>query len=257
MSERTLRLLEAVSSLDLTSLRGDETHEEILALCVRAVAPLGKSGPAGVRVAAVCVLPPAVAAAVEALRGSGVRVACACGDFPSGRAPLRDRVQEIERAVASGADEIDAVVQREAIRAGAWGEVDEEIRALVAASGPARFKVILGTGALEPDRIARASRIALDAGVSFLKTSTGKDRVNATLEAGRVMARELRGHAERTGVKIGLKPAGGVRSADDALAWLDLVDAELGAAWRTPERFRIGASALLDDLARALGAEPD
>lgn len=252
--ERSERLRAAVRTLDLTSLTGDETPERVRSLCADALRPLGAEP---VQVAAVCLLREALATAREALAGTSVRVACATGDFPAAGAPLSVRLAEIRAAVAAGAQEIDAVVAREAMDAGAWESVYDEVRALRDASGAAALKAILRTG----DRasltdVARASRVALMAGAEFIKTSTGRERVNATLPAGIVMAGQIREHRARTGLSAGLKPAGGVRTADDALHWTALARAELGADGQGPEGFRIGASALLADVRRELGAQP-
>jgi deoxyribose-phosphate aldolase len=229
-------------------------------LCDRAVAPLSRRAldalppqAAAPRVAAVCVSDRFVATAVEALAHSAIPVAAATGDFPRGRAPLENRLDQIRGAVRHGAGEIDVVITREHARTGEWQALYEELCAIRGAAGDSRLKVILASGDLgSPETIARASRVAMLAGADFIKTSTGKERVNATLTAGIVMAEMIQLHYEQTGVAVGLKPAGGIRTARAALQWVTLVRRELGGTWLTPERFRIGASGLLDDIQREL-----
>jgi deoxyribose-phosphate aldolase len=210
----------------------------------------------GLSTAAVCVLVPFVALAREALAGSGVRVATVAGDFPRGVAALDQKVAEIRTALAAGADEVDVVVDRRPVLAGDFRSLGREVEAFRDAAGRTTLKVILATGELgSPRRIARASRTALEAGADFLKTSTGFERVNATVEAGRAMAGALREFQERTGAVRGLKAAGGIRTAGQALEWREMVLEELGRGSLDPHRFRIGASALLDDLVRTHAAE--
>jgi deoxyribose-phosphate aldolase len=187
----------------------------------------------------------------EALAGSGVRVATVAGDFPRGLSGLGQKVEEIRAALAAGAEEVDAVVDRRPVLADDFRSLGREVEAFRDAAGETTLKVILATGELgSPRRIARASGTALEAGADFLKTSTGFDRVNATLKAGMAMAGALRRFQERTGEIRGLKAAGGIRTADQALEWRDLVLEALGPDSLGPHRFRIGASALLDDLTR-------
>ena len=247
--DRVSSLLRVVRCLDLTSLEGNETRATIEALCARARHPVIES----LTVAAVCIYPAFVPAARNALSGSGVLVATVAAGFPSGTSPMNERLREITSAVAAGADEIDVVIKRAHALKGAWRELYDEIRAMRDACGDRLMKVILGTGELETiANVARASRVALMAGADFLKTSTGKEAVNATLPAGAAMAREIRWYERETGHAVGLKPAGGIRTAAVALDWLALARAELGDRWLSPSLFRIGASSLLDDIGREL-----
>ena len=258
-AERKRSLMLALRCTDLTTLASDDTPRRVRSLCRRGRRPfvravekaLGSTEP--LRVAAVCVYPALVEVALAALEGSNVQVAVVAGGFPTGHIPLPRRLAEIRNAVATGADEIDAVVDRKHILAADWSALYDEVSALREACGPAGLKTILGAGALATlTDVARASLVAMAAGSDFIKTSTGKDRVNATLPAGLVMARQIRDYAEATGYRVGLKPAGGVRTTDDALGWLALVRRELGEKWLEPGLFRIGASALLTERARAL-----
>ena len=227
--------------LDLTSLDEDDTPDRIEALCRRAARPAAGVPP----VAAVCVRPAFVPLARERLEGSDVRVACAIGGFPTGVSPTAERVREIEGAVAAGAHEIDTVIDHEAVRAGRDNEALDALRASRAASGTATMKVILETGAAPTlPFVARAARLAIDAGADFLKTSSGFGYPGATPEAVATMCEEIANTDRRVGIKV----SGGVRSAADAIGYIDLVAAQLGSAWLDPTRFRIGASALLDAL---------
>lgn len=247
----------SVRCMDLTSLEDSDTPEKIGALAARAVRPDPElaSVPSA---AAVCVYPRLVPAAREVVAGSGVRVAAATGGFPLGRASTEERVEEIAGALALGADEIDTVIDHEAVRAGR----DEEARAQIAAAreacGAATMKVILETGALEDAAtIRRAAMLAMDAGADFLKTSTGKAGEGATLAAAECMMAAARDFHRETGRAVGIKVAGGIRSAEQAIGYLMLLEEVLGEEWVTPERFRIGASSLLDDLlAEIRAAEP-
>jgi deoxyribose-phosphate aldolase len=250
----------AISCLDLTTLSGRETPEEIRALCAKARQPLRPAvaaslGATGLRVASVCIYPAHAPVALESLAGSGIPLCCVAGDFPTSRAPLAERVAEARAARSAGADEIDFAISRAHVLRGAWEALYDEVRAFRDACGPLVMKVILATGDLESlGNVARASLVAMMAGADFVKTSTGKERTNATLPVGLAMARAIRGFHERTGREVGLKPAGGIGRAAQALAWLDLVDRELGGRWRRPARFRFGASSLLGDLASRLEA---
>jgi deoxyribose-phosphate aldolase len=236
------RAILAVSLLDLTSLGDDDTEERIAALCRRAAAP----GPGLPPAAAVCVLPRFVRFARSELGGSPVRVAAAAGDFPSGRAALSVRLAEVRRAVADGADEIDAPA---AFARSPDDEAAREVAAIREACGSARLKVILETGALGPEaRIRRAAEAAIAAGADFLKTSTGRIAPGATPEAARVLL-ECAAGSER---KIGVKVSGGIRTSADAFAYMDLAEQIGGSGVLETSRFRIGASALLDDLASAV-----
>jgi deoxyribose-phosphate aldolase len=253
-------LLRAITLMDLTTLQGDDTPGRVRRLCAKARAPvrqdllaaLGAEG-LGIRVAAVCVYHAMVPAAVEALRGTGIPVAAVSTGFPAGLSPLPQRVAEIRASVAAGADEIDVVITRAHALAGDWTALYDEVRTFREACGDAHMKVILGTGELGPLRtVARASLVAMMAGADFIKTSTGKEPVNATLPVGLVMVRAIRDYRERTGHLVGFKPAGGIRTAKDSLDWLAMMKDELGPAWLRPELFRFGASGLLADIERQL-----
>jgi deoxyribose-phosphate aldolase len=253
-------LLRALTLIDLTTLAGDDTQGTVRRLCAKARAPvrpdlLAELGAEqlDIRVAAVCVYHAFVATAVDALRGSEIPVAAVSTGFPAGLNPLPQRLAEIRASVDAGAREIDVVITRAHVLTGDWQALYEEVRAFRDACGPAHLKTILGTGELATLRnVARASAVAMMAGSDFIKTSTGKESVNATLPVGLVMARMIREYGERTGVRIGLKPAGGIRKAKEALEWLLLVKEELGDRWLRPDLFRFGASSLLGDIERQL-----
>ncbi len=238
----------AVRCCDLTTLEGADSPASVRQLASKAMrpAPLDHSIP---HVAALCIYPRLVPAAVEALKGSAVAVASVATAFPSGQSAHELRVAEIERAHAEGASEIDSVISRGALLAGDDTGVYEEVVAAKKACGDAHLKVILETGELGSyDRVRRASLIAMAAGADFIKTSTGKIAPAATLPVALVMAEAIRDFADFSGRRVGLKVAGGIRSAKDALRYLVLVHETLGTEWLTPERFRIGASSLLNDL---------
>ena len=240
-----------VACLDLTSLDEDDTPERIRALCARARRPDpdDRSVPP---VAAVCVLPRLIETAVGALTDSPVKVAAVAGDFPSGEAPLRVRLKEIEGAVAAGAAELDVVLNRRLLFADQIARLVDELAAIRRAAGRVTLKVILETGQLGSDeRIRRATLLASDAGADFVKTSTGKIGPGASLAAARVMMLAAQDVHADTGRAVGIKVAGGVRTAAAALAYWQLLRTTLGEAWERPDRFRIGASSLLDDLIRA------
>ncbi len=250
------RLSSIVTCIDLTSLAGDDTPSRILELCRRARSPLtddlvvalGRPEPPPA-VAAVCVHHAFVPTAVGALAGSGVEVAAVSAGFPHGLSPLETRVAEIHASLAAGAAEIDLVIQRTHVLMGAWHELYDELRAFRLACGAATMKTILATGELaSPLAIYRTSLVAMMAGTDFIKTSTGKERVNATLPAGVAMLRAIRDYESDRDTRIGFKPAGGIRTAADALQWMALVDAEVGPGRTTPGLFRIGATSLLDDV---------
>ena len=253
-------LLRAVTLMDLTTLQGDDTPARVRRLCAKARSPiredllaaLGAEG-LGIRVAAVCVYHALVPAAVEALRGTGIPVAAVSTGFPAGLSPFPQRVAEIRASVEAGADEIDVVITRAHVLAGEWEALYDEVRTFREAVGDAHIKVILGTGELGTLRnVARASLVAMMAGADFIKTSTGKEPVNATLPVGLVMVRAIRDYLERTDVRVGFKPAGGIRTAKDSLDWLAMMKDELGDPWLRPELFRFGASGLLADIERQL-----
>lgn len=238
----------AIRCCDLTTLEGSDTPGKVRQLAGKAKRP-DPSDRTVPHVAALCIYPRLVAVAAEALRGSGVQVASVATAFPSGQSSLEVRLQEIEEAVADGATEIDIVISRGALLAGDDEVVFAEVAASKTAAGSAHVKAILETGELGTyDRIRRASLIAMAAGADFIKTSTGKLPVSATLPAGLVMAEAIRDYVDLTGRKVGLKLAGGIRSAKDAIRYLVIVNETLGAEWLSPDFFRLGASSLLNDL---------
>ena len=253
-------LLKAVTLIDLTTLSGDDTPGRVRRLCAKAVRPVRHElleamgmADAGLTTAAVCVYHDMVPVAVEALRGSGVPVAAVSAGFPAGLSPFETRLAEIERSTTAGAAEIDIVISRRHVLTGDWQALYDEVRAFREAAGEAHLKAILATGELGTLRnVYRASLVAMMAGADFVKTSTGKEVENATLPVGLVMARSIRAYHERTGVQVGFKPAGGLRTAKDALTWLALMREELGRRWLEPDLFRIGASSLLADIERQL-----
>ncbi len=249
-------LRKAVSMVDLTTLEGKDTPGKVASLCQKALRPHDDSVP---RVAAVCVYPSMVRHARRALgSGNGVRIASVATAFPSGQAPLRTRLAEVRAAVADGADEVDMVINRGAFLAGDFGRVQDEIAAVVTACGAAALKVILEVSELETyDNIRAASFLALRVirEGDFIKTSTGKTSLNATLGNNQVMLEAIRDHYLDTGIAVGMKPAGGIRTAKQALQFLVAVKETLGDAWLTPARYRFGASSLLNDLLRQLEKE--
>ena len=253
-------LVKAMTCIDLTTLAGDDTPERVRRLCAKARNPLSGELLAaldlaglGLTVAAVCVYPTMVGPAVKALEGSGIPVASVATGFPAGLTPLKQRLDEIRYAVGEGAREIDIVITRAHVLARDWSALYDEVAAMREACGQAHLKTILGTGDLKTLRnVYAACMVAMQAGADFIKTSTGKEDVNATLPVSLVMVRALRDYRERAGVDIGFKPAGGLRTAKDALAWLILMKEELGVPWMQPDLFRIGASGLLTDIERQL-----
>src|SRR5262245_40067845 len=253
-------LLRAISLMDLTTLSSNDTDERVRRLCAKAINPLRPDiaeglglGMTVIRPAAVCVYHPFVKTAAAALKGTNVHVAAVSTAFPHGLSPLKTRIEEIESSVADGADEIDVVIPRGLVYEAKWQELYDEIAAFRAACGEAHLKVILGTGDLSTLRnVMLASMVAMMAGADFVKTSTGKESVNATLPVGLSMVRAIRAYHERTGFMIGFKPAGGISTAKSALDWLVLMKEELGRPWLEPELFRFGASSLLTDIERQL-----
>lgn len=253
-------LLRAVTFLDLTTLSGDDTPGRVRRLCAKARRPVRRDlleavgvDPSGIRVGAVCVYHEMVETAVRALEGSGIPVAAVSTGFPHGLSPLAQRIAEIRASVDAGAREIDIVVSRRHILTGSWEALYEEVRAFREACGSARIKTILASGDLGTLRdVARASLVCMMAGADFVKTSTGKEPVNATLPVGLTMARMIRAYAERTGHAVGFKPAGGIRTAKQALLWMILMKEELGDEWLRPRLFRFGASSLLGDIERQI-----
>jgi deoxyribose-phosphate aldolase len=254
-------LLRAITCMDLTTLSGDDTDERVRRLCAKARQPVQdelieklKIADLKIHVGAVCVYHLFVETAVRALQSSGIPVAAVSTGFPAGLSPLPERIAEIHRSVAAGAQEIDVVITRAHVFGGKWQELYDEILAFKDACGPAHLKVILGTGDLLTLRnVAKASMVAMMAGADFIKTSTGKETVNATLPVGLVMTRAIREYAEETGMAVGFKPAGGIRTAKQSLEWLALIKEELGDSWLAPHLFRFGASSgMLADIERQL-----
>lgn len=253
-------LLRAITCMDLTTLSGDDTHQRVLRLCAKAKQPMQQSivKQLGLEnfhltVAAVCVYHTFVETAVRALEGSGINVAAVSTGFPAGLSPLADRVGEIRRSVEAGAQEIDVVITRAHVFSGSWQALYDEVATFKEACGKAHMKVILGTGDLVTLRnVARASMVAMMAGADFIKTSTGKESVNATLPVGLVMVRAIREYVGRTGMLVGFKPAGGIRTAKQSLDWLALIKEELGDRWLDASLFRFGASGMLADIERQL-----
>ena len=253
-------LLRAVTLMDLTTLSGDDTPGRVRRLCAKARRPVRAdlleamvASQLPIRVGAVCVYHRFVSTAVEALEGSGIPVAAVSAGFPAGLSPLEQRLDEIRASVAAGAEEIDIVITRSHVLTEDWRALYDEVRTMREACGDAHIKTILATGELGTLRnVARASVVCMMAGADFIKTSTGKEPVNATLPVGLVVARAIRDYRERTGHMVGLKPAGGIRTAKDALDWLVLIKEELGDRWLRPDLFRFGASSLLTDIERQL-----
>ncbi len=252
-------LLRAVSCIDLTTLSGDDTEERVARLCAKARQPvsadvlrlLGFERP--LTTGAVCVYHEMIPAAVRALEGSGIPIAAVSTGFPAGLSPLHLRIAEIEESVKAGASEIDIVISRRHVLTGDWHALYDEMRAFRAACGDAHVKAILATGELGSLRnVARASAVCMMAGADFIKTSTGKESVNATLPVSLVMIRAIRDYHARTGHRVGYKPAGGISKAKDAITYLSLIKEELGDRWLHPELFRFGASSLLGDIERQL-----
>jgi deoxyribose-phosphate aldolase len=240
----------AIRMTDLTTLEGADTPGKVASICAKARRP-DASDPGVPPVAAVCVYPDLVEVAVAALAGSGVRVASVATAFPSGRAPLEVKLADVRAAVAAGADEIDMVIDRGAFLTGRYGVVADEIAAVKEACGGAHLKVILETGELATlDNVRRASWLAMAAGADFIKTSTGKVAPASTRPVALIMLEAVRDFAEATGRSVGVKAAGGIRTAKDAIRYLVLVHETAGPEWLTPERFRFGASSLLNDLLR-------
>ena len=253
-------LLKAITCIDLTTLSGDDTPERVKRLCAKARRPLAPELLAGLGMAdrpittgAVCVYHRYVATAVQALAGSGIPVAAVSTGFPAGLTPHELKLREIEASVRDGASEIDIVITREHVLTGHWQALYDEVREFRAACGQAHIKTILATGELKTLRnVAKASMVCMMAGADFIKTSTGKEPVNATLPVSLVMLRMIRDYHQRTGVRIGYKPAGGISTAKDVLNYQVLMKEELGRPWLEPDLLRIGASSLLADIERQL-----
>lgn len=253
-------LLRAITFIDLTTLNSDDTPRRVERLCVKARQPvrhdvlemLGAQS-LNVKPGAVCVYHSFVKTAVQALEGSGIPVAAVSTGFPHGLSPIKTKIAEIEASVRAGAKEIDIVIERQQVLTGNWKALYNEIKAFRAACGEAHLKTILGTGELgTQENIAKASLVCMLAGADFIKTSTGKEKVNATLETSLTMVRMIRWFHEETGIEIGYKPAGGISKAKDALTYMALIKEELGTEWLQPHLFRFGASSLLTDIERQL-----
>ncbi len=252
-------LVKAMQCIDLTTLAGDDTPGRVTRLCAKAKRPLrddiveGLGLPEMPHVGAVCVYPTMVSHAVKALKGSGIPVASVATGFPAGLTPLPMRLAEIKYAVEQGAGEIDIVIHRAQVLLQEWNALYDEVAAMREACGPAHMKAILATGDLKTLRnVYKASMVAMQAGSDFIKTSTGKEDVNATLPVSLTMLRALRDYREHTGFNIGFKPAGGLKTAKDAMNWLILMKEEMGRRWLEPDLFRIGASSMLSDIERQL-----
>ncbi|KUF10484.1 2-deoxyribose-5-phosphate aldolase [Pseudoponticoccus marisrubri] len=251
-------LARAISCIDLTTLAGDDTPGRVARLCAKARQPvradlLDAIGLPGLTVGAVCVYHDMIAPAVAALQGTGIPVAAVSTGFPAGLSPFHLRLAEIGESVQAGAAEIDIVISRRKVLTGDWQGLYDEMRAFRAACGEAHVKAILATGELGTlQNVARASLVCMMAGADFIKTSTGKESVNATLPVSLVMLRAIRDYHERTGIHVGYKPAGGISKAKDAVTYLALVKEELGDRWLRPDLFRFGASSLLGDIERQL-----
>ena len=253
-------LLRAVACTDLTTLAGDDTAANVHRLVFKAKIPVQQDlvkalgvEHKNITVGAICVYPNRVADAAKLLVGTNIGLASVAAGFPAGQTPLKQRLEEIREAVAAGATEIDIVISRNYVLCAQWQELYDEVKAMREACGEAHLKTILATGELSTlTNVKKASLICMMAGADFIKTSTGKESVNATFPVALVMLRAIREYEERTGYKVGFKPAGGIRQAKDALAWLSLMKEELGDDWTFPDLFRLGASALVVDIERQL-----
>jgi deoxyribose-phosphate aldolase len=251
-------LLKAITLIDLTTLSGDDTEGRVQRLCAKARQPvradlLEALGMPGLTTGAVCVYHEMVPAAVRALEGTSIPVAAVSTGFPAGLSPFHLRIAEIGESVAAGAREIDIVISRRHVLTQNWQALYDEMAEMRAACGEAHVKAILATGELGTLRnVARASLVCMMAGADFIKTSTGKESVNATLPVSLTMIRAIRTYQDRTGIKVGYKPAGGISKAKDALVYLSLMKDELGHPWLQPDLFRFGASSLLGDIERQL-----
>tara|TARA_R110002051_G_scaffold183061_1_gene252666 strand:+ start:5954 stop:6982 length:1029 start_codon:yes stop_codon:yes gene_type:complete len=251
-------LCKAISLMDLTTLSGDDSEGRVRRLCAKARQPvaqdiLEKLGMEGLTTGAVCVYHDMVETAVDALRGTSIPVAAVSTGFPAGLSPFHLRIQEIRESVAAGASEIDIVISRRHALTGNWQALYDEMVEMREACGEAHVKAILATGELGTLRnVARASLVCMMAGADFIKTSTGKEPVNATLPVTLTMIRAIRDYQDRTGYKVGYKPAGGISKAKDALVYLAMIKDELGDRWLQPDLFRFGASSLLGDIERQL-----
>lgn len=253
-------LLKAITCIDLTTLSGDDTRGNVSRLCAKAKAPVRQDlleamgmQDANIHVGAVCVYHNLIKDSVKALGNSNIPVAAVSTGFPAGNIPLKEKLKQIELSVAAGAKEIDIVISRRLVIESNWKGLYDEVSACRRACGDAHMKTILATGEIPTyTKVVKASWVSMMAGSDFIKTSTGKEPVNATLPVSLVMIRAIRGYYELTGDKVGFKPAGGISKAKDALNWLILIKEELGNDWLNPELFRFGASSLLGDIERQL-----
>ena len=253
-------LLKAIRCMDLTTLSSDDTPDRVRRLCSKALRPLKQElindlgiTSLNLTVGAVCVYHALVETAAKALKGSNIPVAAVSTGFPHGLSPLPRRIEEIRDSVSAGALEIDIVITRAHVFSGNWEALYQEIKSFREACGDSHLKTILGTGELGSLRnVAKASLVCMMAGADFIKTSTGKEPQNATLPVSLVMLRMIRDYHQKTGHKVGFKPAGGIRTAKQALEWQILMNEELGREWLEPELFRFGASGLLTDIERQL-----
>ena len=253
-------LLKAISMIDLTTLAGDDTRGNVLRLCEKAKHPVREDilqklemQDANLTTGAVCVYHNLIPYAKEALKGTNIPIAAVSTGFPAGKISLEEKITEIKKSVAAGAKEIDIVISRDLVLESKWKELYEEIKLCRQACGDAHMKTILATGEIPTyTKVAKASWVAMMAGSDFIKTSTGKESVNATLAVSLVMIRCIREYYELTGVKVGYKPAGGIQKAKQALDYLILIKEELGNEWLNPDLFRFGASSLLGDIERQL-----
>jgi len=253
-------LLKAVSCIDLTTLAGDDTESNVLRLCAKAKSPIRLDvleamgmKDADIHTGAVCVYHNFIKDAKKGLRGSSIPIAAVSTGFPAGNIPLKERLKQIELSVAAGATEIDIVVSRDLVLRSDWKTLYDEVAACRKACGDAHMKTILATGEIPTyTKVAKASWVSMMAGSDFIKTSTGKEPVNATIPVSLVMIRTIREYHELTGIKVGFKPAGGIGKAKQAINWLVLIKEELGDEWLSPDLFRFGASSLLGDIERQL-----
>ncbi len=253
-------LLKAISCIDLTTLAGDDTRGNVIRLCAKAKSPVRMDllsamdiADAHLQVGAVCVYHNLIPFAKEGLEGSNIPIAAVSTGFPAGKISLEDKITEIKKSVAAGATEIDIVISRDLVLESKWQELYDEVALCRKACGDAHMKTILATGEIPTyTKVAKASWVSMMAGSDFIKTSTGKESVNATLPLSLVMIRTIRAYYELTGFKVGFKPAGGIQKAKQALDWLILIKEELGDEWLNPDLFRFGASSLLGDIERQL-----
>ncbi len=253
-------LLKAISCIDLTTLAGDDTRSNVVRLCTKAKSPvrqdildeLGMTN-AHITTGAVCVYHSMIPDAIKALEGSNIPIAAVSTGFPAAKIGMKEKIRQIELSVKAGAKEIDIVISRDLVILSNWRALYKEVQAYRQACGDAHMKTILATGEIPSyTKVAKASWVCMMAGADFIKTSTGKESVNATLSVSLVMIRCIREYEELTGYKVGFKPAGGIRTAKDAISWLILMKEELGFDWLQPDLFRFGASSLLGDIERQL-----